>query len=529
MPIVPGTTEPVDTVEAARKIAETEIGYPVAVKAAGGGGGKGFRVALTRTSSRTRSRAPRARARSSSPTRRSTSSATCPTRATSRSRSSPTRTATSIHLGERDCSIQRRHQKLIEESPAPRRRRGAARADRQDRASTRREAVSYRGAGTIEGLCQDGEYFFLEMNTRVQVEHCVTEMTTGIDIVKEGIRAAAGEPLLGRPGRRRPARPRDRVPHQRRGRVEELRPRARPIGDYVEPCGPRRARRLGRRRRAARSRRCTTRWSRKLIVWDADREQATQRMLRALGEYEIEGLKTLIPFHTALLRTEQWARARDVPRPPRGQGWLKSLALPDRPSASTTTSPRRSSRTYTVEVSAAGASTSRSSGRRSRGGGGRRRGGAAAARASPARRAQVGRRGGGPDTLESPMQGNVWKVARRAGRRRRGGPARLHHRGDEDGERDHRPQVRHDRELPITEGAAIAAGDTIALIVSLTARGLSGPALRRRARRRPQRALQREWREGGPPRYTDEDPRSPASAPCPHRLGDHAEGTACDA
>src|SRR6202008_327392 len=98
--------------------------------------------------------------------------------------------------GERDCSIQRRHQKLIEESPAPP---WVVDAEMRERIGTigveAARAVSYVGAGTIEGLLADGEYFFLEMNTRVQVEHCVTEMTTGIDIVREGILAAAGEPL----------------------------------------------------------------------------------------------------------------------------------------------------------------------------------------------------------------------------------------------------------------------------------------------------------------------------------------------
>ena len=193
VPIVPGTTEPVETVEAAAKIAE-EIGYPIAVKAAGGGGGKGFRVALDADKLEEPSRARRARARSSSPTRRSTSSATCPTRATSRSRCSPTATAPVIHLGERDCSIQRRHQKLIEESPAPLV--DEALRERIGKIATEAaRAVDYRGAGTIEGLLQDGEYYFLEMNTRVQVEHCVTEATTGIDIVREQIRIAAGEPL----------------------------------------------------------------------------------------------------------------------------------------------------------------------------------------------------------------------------------------------------------------------------------------------------------------------------------------------
>ena len=136
-----------------------------------------------------------ARARSSSPTRPSTSSATSRTRATSRSRCSPTRKGNVIHLGERDCSVQRRHQKLIEETPAPE-------VDEELRerigkiATDAAAAIGYRSAGTIEGLPgAASDYFFLEMNTRVQVEHSVTEMATGIDIVREQIRIAAGEPL----------------------------------------------------------------------------------------------------------------------------------------------------------------------------------------------------------------------------------------------------------------------------------------------------------------------------------------------
>src|SRR6185295_12941205 len=194
VPIVPGTTEPVATVEDAQKIADAEVGYPVAVKAAGGGGGKGFRVALSESE---------LRAAFEGAAREGEKFFSDPTVYLERYLPDPRHVEVQvladthgnvIHLGERDCSVQRRHQKLIEESPAP-----AVDAELRERigriATEAARAVDYVGAGTIEGLLQDGEYFFLEMNTRVQVEHCVTEMTTGIDIVREGIRAAAGEEL----------------------------------------------------------------------------------------------------------------------------------------------------------------------------------------------------------------------------------------------------------------------------------------------------------------------------------------------
>ena len=194
VPIVPGTTEPVATLEDARKVIEETIGYPVAVKAAGGGGGKGFRVALSED---------KLQDAFEGAAREGEKFFGDSTVYLERYLPDPRHVevqvladthGNSIHLGERDCSLQRRHQKLIEEAPAPA-------VDEKLRAKIGKiateaaAAVGYTGAGTIEGLLQEGEYFFLEMNTRVQVEHCVTEMVTGIDIVKEGIRVAAGEKL----------------------------------------------------------------------------------------------------------------------------------------------------------------------------------------------------------------------------------------------------------------------------------------------------------------------------------------------
>src|SRR5437868_1753797 len=194
VPIVPGTTEPVATIEDAAKLIEVTIGYPVAVKAAGGGGGKGFRVALSED---------KLKDAFEGAAREGEKFFGDATVYLERYLPDPRHVEVQvmadthgnvIHLGERDCSLQRRHQKLIEEAPAPA-------VDPQLRArigniaTDAAAAVNYTGAGTIEGLLQDGEYYFLEMNTRVQVEHPVSEMVTGIDIVKEGIRVAAGEPL----------------------------------------------------------------------------------------------------------------------------------------------------------------------------------------------------------------------------------------------------------------------------------------------------------------------------------------------
>jgi acetyl-CoA/propionyl-CoA carboxylase, biotin carboxylase, biotin carboxyl carrier protein len=412
VPIVPGTTKPVDTLDDARVIAAQQIGYPIAVKAAGGGGGKGFRVALQEDE---------LQAAFEGAAREGEKFFSDPTVYLERYLPDPRHVevqvladahGNTIHLGERDCSIQRRHQKLIEESPAPEWIVGAQMRERIGAIAVEAaRAVGYRGAGTVEGLlaADGGEYFFLEMNTRVQVEHCVTEMTTGVDIVKEGIRAAAGEPLsLGQED------------VTLRGHAIECRinaedaserfaPAPGRIGSYVEPSGPGVRVDSGVRAGSEVSPMYDPMVA-KLIVWDSNREAATRRMLRALGEYEIEGLKTLIPFHLALLATEQWARGETCRDLLEDKDWLKTLAFTIQPAPGQDDDEESVELTYTVEVS----------GRRfdvrvigPPSGAGAPNGAPPPAAVKPARgvaQKQGAAAARGSDTLASPMQGNVWKV-----------------------------------------------------------------------------------------------------------------------
>jgi len=369
-----------------------------------------------------------------------------------------------IHLGERDCSVQRRHQKLIEESPAP-----AVDDELRERigriAVDAAQAVNYRSAGTIEGLLADGEYYFLEMNTRVQVEHCVTEMTTGIDIVREQVRVAAGEPLS--------VAQEDVV---LRGHSIECRinaedasknfaPAPGRIGDYREPAGP-----------GVRVDSGVTAGSEitpmydplvaKLIVWDVDREAATRRMLRALDEYEITELRTLIPFHQALLASEQWARGETGRDLVEDRKWLKQLAFPkpEKPSEEDRDDFPQLEQDYTVEVSgrrfdvkvigppAAGAAN-----------GAAPPGAGAARKPKRSERAAAGG-GGGGDTLASPLQGTVLKVAVEKGAAVDEGAliCVIEAMKMENEITAHKAGTV--TELPIAVGASVASGDTLAVI-----------------------------------------------------------------
>jgi acetyl-CoA/propionyl-CoA carboxylase, biotin carboxylase, biotin carboxyl carrier protein len=305
VPIVPGSTDPVETLQDARRIAG-EIGYPVAIKAAAGGGGKGIRVV--------REEGELESALASSRREGKTYFAD-DTVYLERYLDDPRHIEVQvladqhghvIHLGERDCSIQRRHQKLIEETPSPavspelRERIGAIAVDAA-------RAVGYTGAGTVEGLlAADGSWYFLEMNTRLQVEHTVTEMVTGLDLVREQVWIASGRPLGW-----------EQADVRLYGHAIQCRinaedasagfvPTPGRVTHYREPAGP------GVRVDSgvvAGTEVCGLYdpMFAKLIVWDEDRELARRRMARALDEYEIGGITTLLPLHRAIMRHPEFA------------------------------------------------------------------------------------------------------------------------------------------------------------------------------------------------------------------------------
>ncbi len=299
VPIIPGVTEPVESGAEVRRLGD-ELGWPVAIKASAGGGGKGLKVV--------RNPADAERAFESA-RREGEAYFSDPAVYVERYLEDPRHVEVQVladshgnvvHLGERDCTIQRRHQKLVEETPSP-----AVDAALRERigliAVDAAKAVGYRSAGTIEGLLsRDGEYFFLEMNTRIQVEHTVTELVTGLDLVREQVLIAAGAPLSVR-----------QEDVRLRGHALECRinaedvtngflPAPGTISRYREPSGP-----------GVRVDSGVSAGSEisplydpliaKLVVHDVDREHARRRMLRALDEFVVDGVKTLIGFHKALL------------------------------------------------------------------------------------------------------------------------------------------------------------------------------------------------------------------------------------
>jgi acetyl-CoA/propionyl-CoA carboxylase biotin carboxyl carrier protein len=300
VPIIPGTTEPVETAAEVVRLG-AELGWPLAIKASAGGGGKGFRV--VRDGDDVERALETAR-------REGESYFSNPAVYVERYLEDPRHVEVQlladahgnvVHLGERDCTIQRRHQKLVEETPSP-----AVDADLRAQigaiAVEAARAVGYRSAGTVEGLLdRDGAYYFMEMNTRIQVEHTVTELVTGLDLVREQVLIAAGEPLSLRQEDVR------LVGHAFECRINAEDPSAgfRPtpgrITGYREPGGPGVRVDSGVEDGSEISPLYDPMIA-KLVVHGVDREHARRRMLRALAEYHIGGVTTLLGFHRALLR-----------------------------------------------------------------------------------------------------------------------------------------------------------------------------------------------------------------------------------
>ena len=300
VPIIPGTTEPVETVEEVVKLGE-EYGWPLAVKASAGGGGKGLKVVA----------GPEEAERALAAARREGESYfSDATVYVEKFIEDPRHVEVQVladghgsvvHLGERDCTIQRRHQKIVEETPSP-----AVTPELRERigriAVDATRAVGYRGAGTIEGLLdREGNYFFLEMNTRIQVEHTITELVTGVDLVREQVLIASGQPTSVQQDELRFSGHAIECRINAEDASNGFLPSPGVITAYREPSGP------GVRvdsgvREGSEVVGLYDPLIAKLCVWDADRERARLRMLRALDEMVVEGVSSLVGFHKALLR-----------------------------------------------------------------------------------------------------------------------------------------------------------------------------------------------------------------------------------
>jgi pyruvate carboxylase subunit A len=305
VPVVPGTEECVVEFGHARDIAN-EIGYPVIIKPSGGGGGIGLTIVAHEGELANALKSTQAIA---------TTTFGLGEIYIEKYLSNPRHIefqivgdskGNTVHLGERECSIQRRHQKLIEESPSaavsP-----AMRTEMGETAANAARLVGYEGAGTVEFLFSDGRFYFLEVNARIQVEHPVTEMVTGIDIVKEQIRIASGLPLsmsqeeVGINGWSIECRINAEDP------LDDFAPSPGTLKGYFPPGG------IGVRVDSG----VYTHYSippfydpmiSKLVSWGKDRNEAIERMRRALYEYVIIGVKTNIPFHMAVMENPRYVQ-----------------------------------------------------------------------------------------------------------------------------------------------------------------------------------------------------------------------------
>jgi acetyl-CoA carboxylase biotin carboxylase subunit len=302
LPLVPGSPGPLTSVAQAKKLAD-EIGYPVLIKAASGGGGRGMKVVPSEDQLESLMSQAASEARSAFGD---------DTVYMEKYLGNPRHIefqvfgdgeGNAITIGERDCSLQRRHQKVLEEAPSP----AITPEERTRMGEIIRKAMSemgYRGAGTIEFLYEDGEFYFIEMNTRLQVEHPVTEMISGMDLVREQIRVASGEGLsctqeqVNLHGHAIECRINAEDP-------ETFAPSPGLVKNYVAPGGmhvrvdsglytgykvpPYYDSMIG-----------------KLIVYGSNRQSCIRRLRRALEEFVVEGMKTTIPLHQRLVRDEEF-------------------------------------------------------------------------------------------------------------------------------------------------------------------------------------------------------------------------------
>ena len=303
VPILPGTNDSIETVEEAQKIAD-EIGYPVIIKASAGGGGRGMKIVHSPGSLANALATARAEAQSGFGKADVYIEKFCEHPRHVEIQILGDKHGNVVHLGERDCSIQRRHQKLIEEAPCP-----VISQEQRDHmgacAVAAAKAVGYSSAGTVEYLLDaDGSFYFMEMNTRVQVEHPVTEMVTGVDIIKEQIRSAAGVPL-------RYTQDDIKITgHAIECRINaedpvKFTPCPGKITGYHTPGG------MGVRVESALYDQYTVlphydSMIGKLIVHAETREEAIRRMACALDEYIIEGIKNTIPFHQKMMNNKDF-------------------------------------------------------------------------------------------------------------------------------------------------------------------------------------------------------------------------------
>jgi acetyl-CoA/propionyl-CoA/long-chain acyl-CoA carboxylase, biotin carboxylase, biotin carboxyl carrier protein len=449
VPTVPGITQPVSTVEEVTALGD-EFGYPVAIKAAHGGGGKGLRVVHD----------PKDVPEALEGARREADAYfgvadVYVEKYLERPRHVEAQVlfdsnGKGMFLGERDCSVQRRHQKLIEETPSPglgaRQRKALGKA-----AIDAGRSCGYVNAGTVEFLVdQNGDFYFLEMNTRLQVEHTVTEMVTGVDIVEWQLRIAAGDSLT-----LAEVEPRGHAIEFRINAEDPMRgflPTPGQVVEWQEPAGP------GVRvdswmRPGTNVSRYYDNLMAKLVVWGADRETAISRGKRALREFEVQGVATTIPAHLAVLDHEDFIEGRHHTK------WLEDVisfqesgpgASPVLPEEEDLTK-----RDITVEIGGRRFRVSYWAPEPSAGGQVRRR---------PPRLDSAGPAGVSDGMIVAPMQGTIVKVSVRAGEAVKQGQAICVLEAMKMENEVSSPAAGEIVDLRVEPGDTVAAGQVIAIV-----------------------------------------------------------------